>query len=317
MQMIKIGYPYAEFDSPHTLPNIFKIQDHIGGYDKNLKNLCFEKLKNSTYTIVVHEIIQNEIKKNYPNLTFVFDANWQDRLNLNAFQKYNMHPPLRYKNFLCSFNGSGHVSRQLLSSILANQGFFDPNYSSKNFAYDNNWITSHLDKLDLTSSESHLYSKFFVNSDEFNDNVYSFGHVRFDHAKNIYNLENKLTQSFLHIVSETMATSYHPFVTEKFLYSIITRGLFLAYAQPGWHKHVEKYYGFKLYDTIFDYSFDEIQNPVKRLIKLMEMTSKFSALSTNDWLDLYHMEQYNIEFNYDHYFSGDYLKQLAQYEHQL
>jgi len=171
-----------------------------------------------------------------------------------------------------------------------------------------------LENLNLTDIEIQLYSRFFVNNDEFNSSVYSFGHVQYDHKNNIYNLEDKLTGSFLHIVSESMATSYYPFVTEKFLYSIVTRGLFLAYAHPGWHAHIEKYYGFKLYNTIFDYSFDTIKNPVKRLIRLIETVSKFSTLSVDDWKDLYHMEQDNIEYNYDHYFSGRYKEHLAQFE---
>ena len=111
-----------------------------------------------------------------------------------------------------------------------------------------------------------------------------------------------------------MATSYYPFVTEKFLYSVVTRGLFLAYAQPGWYDYAEKYYGFKRYDRIFDYSFDQIKNPVKRLVKLIEMVSKFSKLSSADWKDLYLMEQDTIEFNYDNYFSGNYLRTLGTYK---
>jgi len=113
-------------------------------------------------------------------------------------------------------------------------------------------------------------------------------------------------------VSETMATSYVPFVTEKFLYSVVTRGLFLSYAQPGWHAHVEKYYGFKRYTKLFDYQFDTIQNPVERLVELMSMISKFSILTIDDWKDLYLLEQETIEYNYDHYFSGSYLTKLKQ-----
>ena len=138
--------------------------------------------------------------------------------------------------------------------------------------------------------------------------------MRFEHDKNIYNLENKLTQSFLHIVSETMATSYYPFLTEKFLYSIVTRGLFLTYAQPGWHAHIEKYYGFKLYTKLFDYRFDSITNPVKRLIELMTMIGKFSKLTTDEWHGLYLLESDSIEYNYDHYFSKSYLKSLKQFD---
>jgi hypothetical protein len=169
---------------------------------------------------------------------------------------------------------------------------------------------------DYVSDQDNFYRKFFIanNSDVFFNTINSFGHVQFNHRQNIYNLESKLTESFLHIVSETMATSYCPFVTEKFLYSIVTRGLFLAYAQPGWHDHVEKYYGFKRYTKLFDYRFDAIQNPVERLIELMSMISKFSMLSITDWTDLYLLEQETIEYNYNHFFSGDYLKLLKLYE---
>ena len=138
--------------------------------------------------------------------------------------------------------------------------------------------------------------------------------MRFDHANNIHNLQNKLTQSFLHIVSETMATSYYPFVTEKFLYSIVTRGLFLTYAQPGWHAHIEKYHGFRLYTNLFDYRFDSIINPVERLIEIMTMIGKFSKLTINEWHDLYLLESESLEYNYDHYFSKNYLKSLKQFD---
>ena len=312
MQLTKISYPYTELDSLHTLPNIFKIQDHLDGFDKNFKNVCFEKLKHGTYTIVVHQVIQNEVKKNYPNLTFVFDANYQDCLNLRHFENYNIHPELDYQNFVCSFNGTNHVGRQLLVSALNKFGYFNNGYCSKNFKNDGNVIDGNINR---HAKRPEFYNKFFDRTDEFNQIINSFGHVAFQHDKNIYNLENKLTQSFLYIVSESIADSYHPFVSEKFLYSIVTRGLFLAYAQPGWHAHIEKYYGFRLYTRLFDYRFDSIRNPVERLIELMTMISKFSKLTADDWRDLYMLEQDNIEFNYSHYFSKDYLKELKKYEH--
>ena len=303
------------------------IHDHLDGFDKNLESdvlnsaIQFAK-ENNISTIEVGYVFSDYFSRRYGiNFSYrqelVGGNGWEEltayprRIEQGAWE----YPGINYKNFICSFNGSDHVSRQLLSSILENQGYFDPNYSSKNFTASNDKILGYLNNLDLTEDEIELYDKFFKNTDNFNDTVYSFGHIRFDHGNNIYNLESKLTQSFVHIVSETMATSYYPFVTEKFLYSIVTRGLFVTYAQPGWHAHLEKYYGFKLYDKIFDYSFDSIQNPVKRLIKLIEMISKFSKLSVDDWRDLYFvLEKDTIEYNYNHYFSGDYIKWLKEYE---
>lgn len=299
--------------------NNLLVYDHLGGFDKNLESdvlncaVQFAK-ENNISTIEVGYVFSDHFSKHH-SINFSYKQELVGGRGWEELRAYTRHPGINYKNFICSFNGSDHVSRQLLSSILENQGLFNSDYSSKNFKGSNDKILRHLNNLDLTEDEIELYDKFFKNTNEFNDTVYSFGHVRFDHGNNIYNLESKLTQSFVHIVSETMATSYYPFVTEKFLYSIVTRGLFVAYAQPGWHTHIEKYYGFKLYDKIFDYSFDCIQNPVKRLIKLIEMLSKFSTLSVEDWRDLYFvLEKDTIDYNYNHYFSGDYIKWLKEYE---
>ena len=200
-------------------------------------------------------------------------------------------------------------------SILEKFGYYDPAYCSKNFSYTTDTIDGHIE--DYVLDQISLYRKFFISADseDFFQTINSFGHVRFEHNKNIYNLEHKLTQSFLHIVSETMATSYYPFVTEKFLYSIVTRGLFLSYAQPGWHAHIEKYYGFKRYTQLFDYAFDSIENPIMRLIELMTMISKFQKLSNAELHDLYLIELDTIDYNYNHYFSGAYLTHLKQHEY--
>jgi hypothetical protein len=304
-----------------TFPAEFRLIDANYGFDSSLCNRNIAHInrvagKSRELTVVWwHEYLEDSVKSLYKNIQIKFDYLHQDRFHFQPFKDYVKHPAVEFKNFICSFNGFGHVGRQLLTSILNNQGYFNPEYSSKNFVTGIEQVPSQLDNLDLTSDEIVLYRRFFDNPVKFNETVYSLSHTHHaQHDKNIYNVEDKLTQSFLHIVSETTSTSYYPYVSEKFLYSIVTRGLFVVNAQPNWHSYVQQYYGFKLYDKIFDYSFDKIQNPVKRLVRLVEMVSKFSTLSTDDWRDLYQLERDTIEFNYDHYFSGNYLKQLAQLE---
>jgi len=290
----------------------------MGGHQHDMTNAVLDHLNNvadnqsKKLSIIYHSILEHAVTSQYANLKINFDADFQNRSNLNRFINYNTHPTVDFKNFVCSFNGGPHVSRILLVAILEKFKYFNPDYCSKNFVFLAEKLDGHI--RDYVGDQDNFYRKFFIanNSAEFFNSIYSFGHVRFNHAKNIYNLENKLVESFLHIVSETMATSYVPFVTEKFLYSVVTRGLFLSYAQPGWHAHVEKYYGFKRYTKLFDYQFDTIQNPVERLVELMSMISKFSILTIDDWKDLYLLEQETIEYNYDHYFSGSYLTKLKQ-----
>jgi hypothetical protein len=296
------------------------LYDHIGGFNSTLDNLFLKKIQNTAnksnqiINVLIGYVANDALKTHYPNLKLQCMVNMLYKINFQIFENYVIHPSLNYKNFICSFNGSAHVSRKLLVSALSKFNYYNPKYCSKNFAYLVDVLDGHIK--DYVGDSTNFYRKFFISNDseEFFQTVNSFGHVQYDHARNIYNLENKLTESFLHIVSETMATSYYPFVTEKFLYSVVTRGLFLAYAQPGWHAHLEKYYGFKRYTKLFDYRFDTIQNPVERLVELMSMISKFSVLSVHDWHDLYLIEQDTIEYNYNHYYSKDYLKCLEQYE---
>jgi hypothetical protein len=297
-------------------PTNITLIDHLFGFDKNNTNMVLSKLNNYNKNIVLtyHQVLSEDILNKFPMLDIQFSSKLQYNLNLRHFHSYNTHPKVCFKNLLCSFNGSEHVGRQLLTSVLHKFGLFNKEYSTKNFKYEKSHINEHLQHLDLTNTQQQLYAKFLTGDSTFLNNIYSHGHVQYRHSENIYNLEGKLTESFVHVVSETLATSYHPFVTEKFLYSVVTRGLFLTHGQPKWHKHVNEHYGFKLYDKIFNYSFDDIENPFERMITMVEMVSKFSNLSVDDWNDLYQMEIDTIEYNYDHYFSKKYLDYLKRYE---
>jgi hypothetical protein len=306
----------APYTLDATIPSEVTFTDHLEGFSKNNTSRVLSEANDYNKNILVtyHQILSNDILSKVPMLDIRFSSVLQDELNLCHFHPYRVHPKVSFKNLLCSFNGSGHVSRQLLTSALRKFGLFNDNYSTKNFKYTKEHIDGHLSNLDLSKVQQQLYMKFLTDDTTFLNNVYSHGHVQYNHPTNIYNLEGELTGSFIHVVSETMATSYYPFITEKFLYSVVTRGLFLTYGQPKWHEHITSYYGFKRYDKIFDYSFDDILNPVERLVKLLETVRKFDALSTADWHDLYLMEYDTIEYNYDHYFSKRYMEHLKKYE---
>jgi hypothetical protein len=319
MTIVRISPPYLELDYPDCLPNKFYIGDHLGGFDQHKNCQLYEKLNSyaenndCNYELLIDQHYSNDIKTKYSKLKFVYSHECFKKYNSvnDQFINYRIHPALTHKNFICSFNGSEHVSRKLLVAALNQWHWFNLKTCSKNFCFSEDQIDGYLN--DFLGVEQHqFYKHFFIGntSQNFFQLINNFDYDRYNHTNNIYTLESKLTESFLHVVSETMATSYYPFVTEKFLYSVVTRGLFLAYAQPGWHAHLEKYYGFKRYDKLFDYHFDTIQNPIERLVELMSMISKFSILSTDNWQTLYDIEKDTIEYNYDHYFSQNYLKSL-------
>jgi hypothetical protein len=304
------------YDSIESIESEVRILDHLGGFDESLRNPVLDRLNsyavlnNRRYNVIISYPFLNDLTDLYSNL----DIRWHiPAYMFRGFKDYHNPPPVDFKNFICTFNGFGHVSRKLLVSALHRYGLWNPDYCSKNFAFSQESLDGAI--LEITGAHERFYNKFFMSEagDKFYESIYSFEYDGrcYHHNNNIYILENKLSNSFLHLVSETMATSYYPFVTEKFLYSVVTKGLFIAYGQPGWHEHLRRCFGFKKFYQIFDYRFDRIQNPIERLIELITMLSKFRHLSWQDLHDLYLLEKDTIEFNYDHYYSSDFLKVLT------
>lgn len=310
-----ISYPYKEIDTPETLPRQICIGDHLTGFDQDFNNAVLQKLndyarlRSFQFELNHADPYLQLLQHKFPNLKFVFNPELlQAYCYWPKLFDYTVHPDLDFENFVCSFNGSPHIDRQLLVAILHRFDMANEKYVSKNFTFDSNMIDGHLQK--LAGNQHRFYRKLFIgpDSDQYFKTPVSFEYQPYDHLHNVKCLENQLTQSFLHIVGETQALSYCPRVTEKFLYSIVTRGLFLVYGQPYWHSLWATTTGFKPYTKIFDYRFDKILNPVERLVEMITMVLKFKVLSKNDLHDLYLMEQDTIEFNYDHFFSKAYLK---------
>lgn len=292
--------------------------DHLGGFSVEQENTVLEQLHDctkGTRDVYCEYIFSDKIRNKYPKLNLQFDiALWRQGNNIDSLPNPSK-PSHDFQNFICSFNSSAHDSRKLLVSLLFTRGWFNEEYSTKQFALHPYLVIGQL--YDYVGARAKCYSKFFIangseTAEKFYSNSLKFGSTSLDHGENFTLLKESLSKSFVHIVSETMATSYYPFVTEKCFYSIANQGLFLAYAQPGWHKHLEIYFGFKKYNKIFDYSFDHIVNPVDRLIALTDMLSKFSNLNQFDWHDLWLIEKDTIMHNYMHFIGGQYLWHLQK-----
>jgi hypothetical protein len=315
--------PKIKFGPPHDLNQLNKILeesdhvyviDHAGSVVPDQLTKCIFDVINDAgqklgRKIHVHHggigyllnLLGNTFRSRLSNL--IFYDNYVRELDglVSPLYNFNIHKDKHFKNFLISFNGTAHVSRKLLVSALHRRGWFDPQYSTKNLSYTADEIDGHIK--DLVGEKEVVYRKFFsIDDEDFNHSIISHHYDRYAHLKNIENLDLRLSESFVHVVSESIATTYTS-PSEKYFYGIATRSLFLAYAGPFYHRYSAETLGFRLYDTLFDYRFDTIVDPVDRLIELLCMLSKYSCLSPADWHDLYLLEYDNIEYNYDNFFS--------------
>jgi hypothetical protein len=301
------------------------LRDHLEGFARDYTNPTLHWLDEQCTNLLVRTeyIFNSDLQYRYRNLDLRFDLDaWLHGNQVGSFVNYTSKLEWAPEQFLSCFLGSPHVGRKLLAAILNRNGWFGAN-CSKPFAVDACTVDGHIQE--IAGSRERLYLKFFLNNDsqQFLSTVqdpFGYNNHSLDWAADAHNnhtavmhvMGPAIHSSFVNLISETLPTSHYPFVTERLFYSVVSRGLFVAYAQPGWHQHIADYFGFKLFD-IFDYSFDKILDPIERLVGLVGMLSMFSKLSKWDWHDLQCMEQDTREYNWQHFVSGDYLKFLRNH----
>ncbi|NBP00028.1 MAG: hypothetical protein EBU90_07830 [Proteobacteria bacterium] len=77
---------------------------------------------------------------------------------------------------------------------------------------------------------------------------------------------------FVDIVNETTTTCVY--LTEKIVFALNYCKLFLVNGAPGYHAYL-KLLGFELYDEVFDYSFDNVEDDLERAEMIVQQVKSF------------------------------------------
>jgi hypothetical protein len=294
----------------------------IGQVTKDYRNVSLDSLANRNVTILFDQYMLPEIQSNYQNITFLFDAKFHNDSMLRDYMGLSglveQHRNIEFTNFVSCFAHGQSIVRQCLTSSLYKLKMWKDGYCTKYFISPRDQIDGNISLFCGNEISERFYRKFIIDDSVAEDKFYTrliTNPVQVSQTGRLGNVPlmlDKILPSFISIVSESLAESYQPYYTEKFLFPTIARSLWVASAQPNWHYYLTKHYGFKLFDKIFNYDFDKISNPIERTVALVSMLSKFQNLSQDDWIDLYRIEQDTIDFNHDHYYSGKYLDQLIE-----
>lgn len=104
-------------------------------------------------------------------------------------------------------------------------------------------------------------------------------------------------ESPVHIVTESSVTTN--FLTEKTAQPILMQKLFLVVGCKNYHKHLEDL-GFKLFDNIFDYSFDAHENMQHRINGIVENICRLQ-LQMDNLHNLYKDTKPILQYNFEIY----------------
>lgn len=101
-------------------------------------------------------------------------------------------------------------------------------------------------------------------------------------------------QSFMQVVSESSTDFY--ILSEKAAVPLFFNKLFLVQGPKGFHKMLERL-GFVLYDEIFDYSFDQIEDLETRTDELLQNVVRLKKYSYQELIQIYNKLFDKIRYN--------------------
>lgn len=164
-------------------------------------------------------------------------------------------------------------------------------YISKNDLFDGNSVSFHYHDDEQAASRSNFYNWKFWKPRYLSIDYPETTWMEF-HGQG--HLPIQYLESFMQVVSESSTDFY--ILSEKAATPLFFNKLFLVQGPKGFHKMLERL-GFVLYDEIFDYSFDSIDNLETRTNMLLENVVNLKQYPFNDLKRVYKTVFDKIRYN--------------------
>ena len=118
-----------------------------------------------------------------------------------------------------------------------------------------------------------------------------------------------LMESFLHVVTETCFWDQRTHLTEKIFKPIVARQPFVLVGCAGNLKYLQSY-GFKTFDRWWDESYDEIQDPILRLEKIVDIINEICSMNFEELQNTLQGMKHILDHNYELFYSRDFVDSI-------
>jgi len=117
----------------------------------------------------------------------------------------------------------------------------------------------------------------------------------------------QMMESFLHVVTETCFWETKEHLTEKIFKPIVARQPFVLLGCTNNLKYL-KSYGFKTFESWWDESYDQIQDPIKRIQAVVKIIKDICAMSTEELESMLCEMNYILDYNYNLFYSKEFVQ---------
>jgi len=279
----------------------------------DVRNANFRLEKNLEFTVELTKRLEF-LQKN--NFKIIVSCPWESAEN---FQNSNYFPT-GYKNKFLWHGQQSWFWFYMVIKHIKNNLSFDHSHKKYDFLYLNKQPRSHRVKLyekliKNKSLDTSLYSfTDYKNPVKLNSNYelpwidIKQKYPKYGFDQDIY--EKPYNETGCSIVSETNDNDTDVFMTEKIWKPIIAGQVFVVHGNYQYLKKLREI-GFKTFESVFDESYDEIQDPNKRIDALAELIQK---LKGSNWNVLYKQTEDIREHNRKTFWTKSYLSNLVNKE---
>ena len=117
----------------------------------------------------------------------------------------------------------------------------------------------------------------------------------------------EMMESFLHVVTETCFWETKDHLTEKIFKPIVARQPFVLLGCANNLKYL-KSYGFKTFDSWWDESYDQIEDPVERIQAIVKIIKYICSMSAEELEAMLQGMNYVLDYNYNLFYSKDFIQ---------
>jgi hypothetical protein len=271
-------------------------------------NKIMEDIINNNYNIVFYmrqmevqlnsnfinnEMFENFLKQNNFKFYIIVGAEYNEYFHIKSNGFYNI---LHWPTYLLHF-----VNDQIIRKFPNyNQELINKEFNYLFISYNNKNHYHRCILMDLFSKNNLIkdglisWRMTFPKNYDFkywNEEILEIDQTKLDVCLNEITNQTINSKCFVNIIAESYSTCL--FVTEKTYRAIILEQPFLCFGAINQNRILEKY-GFKLYDEIFDYSFDNLKNLEDRA---QGIVNNLLHIKTKNLNNLYEKIKEKIFFN--------------------
>ncbi len=304
-----IDWKFLASNSSKKLIITHRIIYNLKDYMSKLNELTLKHgLKDRVFWFTINPLdfkLTNKCKFKLLFLDSLTNVLFEGRINNTYFVKKNFQDPAKFHKYQYSFEPKNNTFELLdinncdkyfmASSAKAKAHRLLSTYLIKNrIGLDKGIVTYHGFNDDYLSLEGYLnlYKDELANYDISIQELLDFRCFKGDNFDDISNhpFERSLQPSFvdaykrclLNYVNESTANEVEIFITEKIWLNYAHGKPFILNGNKNTLLYLNKYYGFKSFDGIFDESYDSMDNFVDRVHFGVEELTKFCSLSFED-----------------------------------